>query len=782
MKIALDKTSYKILLSSGNIPRESLDQALKQAETSGGSFLKAVADAGIASERKILEIFSKATGHPVINLKNILPDPEIFKHIPVKFATYYKFFPIRHEGGKLVIAASRVLDIHTLDEMRFALGFEIDLCFAMENDIEEMLQKYYGLAADTVEKILSETPPNERPAAMAHVQEVEDIEKLAATPSVAHVVNQIILDAYKKRASDIHLEALTTGIRLRYRIDGLLQEAPVPKELKDFFSPMLSRIKIMSNLNVAERRLPQDGKFRVKTQDETLDLRVSFIPTAHGESAVLRILPGKNVFKLEQLGFEEKYQKLFENLLEKPNGIIFVTGPTGSGKSTTLYAALNRLNIPGRKIITIEDPVEYELDGVNQIHVMPEIGLTFSSGLRSMLRQDPDVMMVGEVRDLETADIAIRAALTGHLILSTLHTNDAAGGVTRLLDIGVEPYLIASSVVAFIAQRLVRVICSHCKEENTQAPLEIRRLIAKENGVPEANIRIYQGRGCDHCNGTGYRGRAAIHEFLILTESIRKLIMCRATAESLKIEALRQGMNTLRRSGWEKVISGVTTPEEVIEATGADIISDSENEDSKVFIQPDSMKQNDSEIKAQAKKAKDSDAPEKFTELSKENSKKIFSEKDFMDLRKFKRIRCRIPVFFRVIDFRGKTSGKNREKIAQFEFGGVIENMCPGGIFFITPDRSIQKGESGAPNEMWYFLNDALEAGNVLDLKVSLPEREKPIECMAKILRVVQTVEDKEKHEEPSYNVALMFLAINSVDRAFLEKFCQSQAVSDETV
>lgn len=773
MKIASDKASYKILLNSGVVPKEALEQIFKKSELSGQPFLRSVCEAGLLKEDAILEIFSKMTGCPIISLKDTPLDASIFERVPVKFASYYKFFPIRQENGKLLIATSRILDIHTLDEMRFALGFDIGMCFASEKEVLEMIQKYYGLAADTVDKILAETSAQDRPVMVTALQEVEDIEKLAQTPSVAHVVNQIILDAYKKRASDIHLEPLQSGIRLRYRVDGLLQEAPVPRELKDFFSHMLSRIKIMANLNVAEKRLPQDGKLRVKTLDETLDLRVSFIPTANGESVVIRILPGKNVFKLEQLGFEQGHLKIFEELLRRHNGIIFVTGPTGSGKSTTLYAALNKLNLPGRKIITIEDPVEYELEGISQIHVNPEIGLTFSNGLRSMLRQDPDVMMVGEVRDLDTADIAIRAALTGHLILSTLHTNDAASGVTRLLDIGVEPYLIASSVVAFIAQRLIRVNCIHCKTEDKQVPAEIKALIEAEYGIPQGDIRIFRGSGCEKCSHTGFLGRIAIHEFLPLTEPLRKLIMDRMTAESIKAEAVRQGMTTLRYGGWEKVLAGITTPEEIMETTeedGAELFAGGPAADL-----PD-------EIRTIGDVKKEEKLPRSLTSGFKSVAGKKPDFK-YINARKFQRMACDIPVLFRVIDYQGMVPliQAARAQLAPFEFEGHTRDISAGGIYFSIRDQLVSD-KTNVSGELSFQLGQVLESGSILEIKIIFPNGEKPVGCMAKILRVSKSLEWVDSIEESFCRVGVSFLSLDSEDRCRLLKFLEMNKESHEAV
>lgn len=752
------------------IPEEDLKKTLKTAETSGKEFLSLILDSGFLEERAILDIFSKATGCSVVSLKTLTPDPMVFGHVPVKFASYYHFFPIRVEKGKLLIATSRIFDIHTLDEMRFAMGYEMEICFAPEREIQEMLRRHYGLAADTVEKILSETSAQEHSSPSSEVPEVEDIEKLAQAPSVAHVVNQIILDAYKKRASDIHLEPLQSGIRIRYRIDGILQEAPVPRELKDFFSPMLSRIKIMANLNVAEKRLPQDGKFRVKTQEETLDLRVSFIPTANGESVVLRILPGKNVFRFEQLGFEPKHQKILEELLNRHNGILFVTGPTGSGKSTTLYASLNKLNSPDRKIITIEDPVEYELEGVNQIHVNPDIGLSFANGLRSMLRQDPDVMMVGEVRDLETADIAIRAALTGHLILSTLHTNDAASGVTRLLDIGVAPYLIASSVVAFIAQRLVRVICPVCKAEVPDIKEEVKNLIEREYGIRKTDIRVFKGKGCEQCNYTGFRGRLAIHEVLRLTEPIRKLIMDRATAESIKTEAVRQGMTTLRFNGWEKVLLGLTTVEEVLETTEDDRLKDWTAESKNAVPEVDAgtirIAEEKSGIDLLPSEENQADTDDKFT-----------------NLRKFQRLTCEVPVFFKIVDYKGGDARiiQAKKELMQVEFEGVSRDLSAGGIYFSVLDQPITD-KIGAIEGPVILLWESLELGSILDVRILLPKGEKPVRCMAKVCRVFRSMGQANSGVAAWCRIGLSFLALDSDDRHRLMKFSKTNAEFNEPV
>ncbi|MCK4423315.1 MAG: type II/IV secretion system protein, partial [Candidatus Omnitrophica bacterium] len=437
-------------------------------------------------------------------------------------------------------------------------------------NILEILKLRYGLAADTIQEIMAKTPRGgEAETAEGKVENIEILGDEEA--SVIKLVNQIILDAYKARATDIHIEPYRGRIKIRYRVDGVLYNAPVPEDMVHFYNSMLSRIKIMSNLDIVERRLPQDGRAVVRVGNQKVDLRISSMPTPYGESLVIRVLPATMLFSLEKLGLSSSDLTIFEKLVQKPHGIIFVTGPTGSGKTTSLYACLSTINTDVRKIITIEDPIEYELEGITQIQVLPEIGFDFARGLRSMLRHDPDIMMVGEVRDLETAEIAIRVALTGHLVFSTLHTNDAASGITRLVDIGVGPYLVASSVEAFIAQRLVRLICPHCKVEDASQPKEIRARIARELKLDLAEkITLFKGNGCKECNFTGFHGRAAIFEILLVDEVIKDLVSKKASSMQIKKKAIERGMQTLRQDGLKKVIAGLTTPEEVMKLTQAE--------------------------------------------------------------------------------------------------------------------------------------------------------------------------------------------------------------------
>lgn len=786
-----DKTAYKIISESGQVAQELLERLWKESEASNKSFFQILLKTGALSETKILEIFSQKTGTPCVNLKGLVLDKGLFSKVPIKFAWYYKFFPFKLQDGKLSIAVSQLLDVTVVDEIRFGLGFEIETAFAPEKDIEEMLKRHYGLAAETLDKILTQTPQSDSPAPQSpvSVNEVEDIEKLAVTASVAQLVNQIILEAYRKRASDIHFEPSRGKIRLRYRIDGVLHEAPVPPEMKTFFVPILSRIKIMANLNIVERRLPQDGKMRVKTQDQTLDLRVSCIPTPHGESVVVRILPTQNMHDLNQLGFDPANLKTFEELLKRPNGIIFLTGPTGSGKSTTLYAGLQRINRDERKVITIEDPVEYEMDGITQIQVSPDIGLTFAKGLRSVLRHDPDIMMVGEVRDLETADIAIRVALTGHLILSTLHTNDSASGVTRLLDIGVEPYLVASSVIAFMAQRLVRVLCKHCRTEDPNVSGEVKSRIIRDLGLdPSHPVKIWTGRGCDACGGTGYSGRVAIHEILLVDPEVRSLIMSHATAETIKRKAIEKGMTTLLKDGWRKVIQGITAPQEVLQvappdpeilpvsqASSAQTSAEHAGEMESLFFEhpgagvPGSPAPQETQTMIFG-------APDAGKSTPAEESQPAADE-SFHERRKYQRVSTRVHISYRLIDYLGDEEKVKRMK-KYFEnstFDADTENISAGGVLCVSPNWRIGGVEAFGGSEV--SVGEVLKTGALLEVKINIPDGGPAVECMGKILHVARLVETAGGHSKFSYRMGVCFMSINTPDRLRIEKFCKVKQI-----
>lgn len=729
MNTRLEKKAYQILLDAQKLPAADLERVFKEAETAKQSFSQLLVKQGLIKESELLQLYSESLGIPYVSLRDLKVDPEVFEKVPVKFAWYYLFFPFARKNNKLSIAVSRLVDVNFLDEVRFGLGMDIETVLAPAAEIEEMLRKHYGLGADTVDKILAQNLPVSGPSAQSLTTgtEIEDLEKLADTASVIQLVNQIILDGCRKGASDIHLEPYRGKVRVRYRIDGVLKESPVPAEMRSFFPAMLSRIKIMANLNIVEKRLPQDGKARVKAQDQNLDLRISSIPTPHGESLVIRILPGKMIRTLEDLGFGEGQLESFREMLTKPHGIIFVTGPTGSGKSTTLYAGLSFLNTGEKKVITIEDPVEYELEGTTQIQVSPDVGLTFAAGLRSVLRHDPDIMMIGEVRDLETADIAIRVALTGHLILSTLHTNDAASGVTRLLDIGVEPYLVASSVNAFIAQRLVRVICPKCKKEDPSAVPAVKETIRRELGLPETEtITLYRGTGCDACGRSGYSGRVAIYEILPVTQEISRLIFERVQADEIKRSACLNGMETLRRQGWKKVLQGVTTPEEVIEAAP---------DDERILTPP-------------AAKLVTPKTP-----VSIAAPKEEFDEDEsyFSNRRAYARRRVALSFRYREIDLEKDDLSTDAASQALYQTG-TTEDISANGLSF-----SVDK---------------ELLPGIALDVRVKLPEGPE-ISCVSRVVRVMKTLSPEGSPQLFTYQTGVTFLAINSTDRARLEKFCK---------
>ncbi len=516
----------------------------------------------MAHDARFFSLLAKQMGVPYVDLKETEIPSAVLACVPAQLASHYKIIPVQSHNGQLALATSDPWDILKLDELSAALRCEVRPVLADEKAILESIRKYYGLGAETIERMMAQGQGRS-----GEEVQVKDIEELTTEASIGAFLNQLILEAYRERATDIHIEPCENELQVRYRIDGFLRDAKVPQNIRHFKDPINSRIKILSNLNIAQRRLPQDGRFKVKVGDTQLDLRVSFLPTAFGESAVIRILNANQLFDIERLGLASRELKILDELIKKPHGLIFVTGPTGSGKTTTLYSCLSRVNSAERKILTIEDPAEYQLAGITQIQVNPAIGLTFAQGLRSMLRHDPDIMMVGEVRDHETAQIAIQVALTGHLVFSTLHTNDAASAVTRLLDMGVEPYLISSSVIGFIAQRLVRLICPHCKEPRVLSPEVLADFDLDQN---PGRVSTFVGKGCRMCQSTGYLGRQGIYEFLILNEDMQKLIHRRASASEIRTKAMEKGMKTLRQDGWEKIKMGSTTPEEVIRVTAGD--------------------------------------------------------------------------------------------------------------------------------------------------------------------------------------------------------------------
>ncbi len=516
-------------------------------------------EAGI-SEEIFLQRLATALGWPYLDLGRQSISSETQKRISTKVAFQYTVLPVSFEKGTLLVAVSNPFDTGLLQAVEFDAQCAVQFGLAPKAEIEKALKKYYGVGAETLDEIAKDEPIE------LLVGEDKEITESDQEASVIKFVNQIIWEAFKDRATDIHFEPAEDELRIRYRIDGILHQTPMPPQLKRYQAALISRIKVMSGMNIAEKRLPQDGRINVRIKGEEIDIRVSTVPTVYGESVSLRLLTrGKIFLSLDKLGFSPAEEQAIREIIVKPHGIFLVTGPTGSGKSTSLYAFLSTINSVHKRIITIEEPVEYELKGINQIAVRADIGLTFAMGLRHILRQDPNVIMVGEIRDLETAEIAIRAALTGHLVFSTLHTNDAPSAFTRLIDMGIEPFLVASSVEAVMAQRLVRTICPHCKAEQ-----KVERDYLLRIGFPEDDIataRFWKGAGCEECRELGYQGRMGIYELLILNEAVRPLILTRAPSSTIAQRAMEHGMRTLRTDGWNKVKAGLTTIEEVLRVT-----------------------------------------------------------------------------------------------------------------------------------------------------------------------------------------------------------------------
>ena len=548
-----------LLIERGLISLEGLERALAEQKRTGEFLGTVLTRMGLISTEQLLPMLAEQVGMPYMRLATARIMPEAIAKVPPKFASHYCLMPLALADGVLEVAIADPFDVQTLDELKLLLDCEVRPVLASQPEIQEAIQRHYGVGASAVERLLDTGSPYAARESIA-----EDLTVQSNEASVIAFVNQLILSAVRERSTDIHIEPFDQVLRIRQRIDGVMYEVPLPQDLVRLHPAIVSRIKVMAQLDIAERRLPQDGRIKVRLDEQELDLRISVLPTSFGESVEIRLLSAQMLFSLEQLGLGGDHLTALLQLIQKPHSIIFVTGPTGSGKTTTLYACLSKLNAPNVKILTIEDPIEYQLQGITQLQVHPKIGFSFAQGLRSMLRHDPDIMMVGEVRDPETAEITIRSALTGHLVFSTLHTNDAAGGVTRLLDMGIEPFLVSSSVLCFIAQRLVRVVCSACVENCPPRP----GLQAEFNLTTPPPAMLRYGRGCAACKGTGYKGRTAIYEFLVLTEPIQTLILQRASSHEIAQTAQRTGgMRTLRQDGWQKILQGLTTPEEVLRVT-----------------------------------------------------------------------------------------------------------------------------------------------------------------------------------------------------------------------
>jgi general secretion pathway protein E/type IV pilus assembly protein PilB len=523
----------------------------------------------VATEEDILRWLAHEYGLAFTTLDDVDPDRQLLSLFPARILLKEELLPLTRTNGTVEVATSRLFATQGLDALKTMTGLNLKPVLASTEAIQREIKKRLGVGADTIgtldeEKGFQVVDEN---AENTNLDEAAEDEA-----SIIHFVNQVLKDAIELRASDIHLEPFEDEFRIRYRIDGVLQDVPVPAQLKRFQPAIVSRVKILSHLNIAEKRLPQDGRIKIRVDDAEVDIRVSVIPMLHGEAVVMRLLRQNSKLRgLSDLGMDKREVECFQRVLEMPHGIILVTGPTGSGKTSTLYTALNEINDSVRKIITIEDPVEYQLKGVNQIQVNEKSGLTFARGLRSILRHDPDVILIGEIRDAETAQIAVQASLTGHLVFSTLHTNDAPGALTRLVDMGVEPYLVASSLEAVLAQRLVRVLCVHCKKPDVS---ETANAFKVKLGIP-ANVTLYKSVGCRECRNTGFHGRQAIFEWMDTNPEIRQLILQNTSSDVLRAAARRAGMRSLAEDGWRLVAKGMTTVEEVLSVTTAKEVAQS---------------------------------------------------------------------------------------------------------------------------------------------------------------------------------------------------------------
>ncbi|MCB9844416.1 MAG: Flp pilus assembly complex ATPase component TadA [Phycisphaeraceae bacterium] len=550
-----------VLLDRGLITKRDLDRAIAEQQASGDRLDKVLVRLGLISREQVLEAIGDQFHMPVVDLTNVKVDESVLRALPTKLVYRQNCAPIGLRGDALTVATSDPFELSILDELRLLAGRTIDLVLADEQQLQEFIRANYGVGGGTLDE-LAETisAPDSVQASDSELDEAQEA-------SVIKLVNDLLIEAISERATDVHIEPYEHELAVRYRIDGVLHRANIPSSINRFRAAIVSRIKIMASLNIAEKRIPQDGRItlrhRVDGRPQEFDLRVSVIPMLFGEGVVLRVLNKASVLLgLDDLGMSGRVMERWGRLIDRPHGILLVTGPTGSGKSTTLYASLNSVRSDEVKMITVEDPVEYHIPGVNQIQIAPKVGLTFATGLRSVLRHDPDVVMIGEIRDKETADIAVQASLTGHLVLSTLHTNDAAGATTRLLDMGVEPFLVASSVEGILAQRLVRKVCPNCSESYEPDPTEM-----PADFEPGQSRTLVHGRGCRQCRDTGFRGRIGVFELLLLSDPVREMVMRRANAREIASRALADDdLNLLRHDGYDKVRAGLTTMPEVVRA------------------------------------------------------------------------------------------------------------------------------------------------------------------------------------------------------------------------
>ncbi len=563
----MKKDLGELLVDDKLITEKQLMKALETTKKTSESLQKVLVNMGFVTEKDITEVLGKQMGVAFIDLDNYDLDPELARSIPEHLAQRYKVIPVGQKDSKLTLAMVDPLNVIAIDDIRLITGFDIEPVIATEDSIMKCINRQFGVTdlaevQETVKDLSAqEFGPLEVEEAADEEIALDKLKELVDEAPIVRVVNLIISQAINDKASDIHIEPEAKSVRVRYRVDGVLHDVMSPP--KHIQAPMVSRVKIMANMDIAERRVPQDGKIHLRHDNREFDLRVSTIPCVHGEKVVMRILDKSSVMLgLNKLGFYPEVQLAWEGVVDKPYGMLLVTGPTGSGKSTTLYSCLNKLNKGDTNIITVEDPVEYQLPGLNQVQTNDKAGLTFATALKAFLRQDPDVIMVGEIRDTETARIAVEAALTGHLVLSTRQTNDSAGAITRLTEMGVEPFLCASSIIGVLAQRLARGICPNCKESYTPPIEAIKRFGL--SAYTDSEITFYKGRGCDHCKMTGYRGRQGIFEVLVISDRIRGLILQRASTAEIRQAAMEEGMKTMQDDGLRKVLDGITSIEECL--------------------------------------------------------------------------------------------------------------------------------------------------------------------------------------------------------------------------
>ncbi len=551
-----------ILIEQKIITSGQLQEALEFQKEKGIYICTAIIKLGFAQADDVFRVLSEHLGVDYVDLKKKKIDTRAVEKVPAKLALHYKIMPYELVDNCLSVALADPLNINKLDDLKILLGVDVKAVLGHEEDILESIRKFYGVGAEILEDIMAQPGVEGRIARKK--SSVEDLEAVVEDASIIKFVNQIFTQAVDERATDIHIEPFEHELRIRFRIDGFLYEVPIPEAIKLFHQAIISRIKIMASLDIAEHRLPQDGRIKIRIKGVEIDLRISILPSYLGESVQVRLLSTKSSLTLEKLGLLPEDHYRIEAMINKSYGIVFVTGPTGSGKSTTLYSVLRRKNLADIKIITTEDPVEYQIGGVTQIQINPKINLTFATCLRSILRHDPDIVMVGEVRDLETAEITIRSAMTGHLVFSTLHTNDASSAPLRLMDMKIEPFLVASSLEGIIAQRLVRVVCLKCKEK-----IKVSSEIFKKEGIElkGSEVEVFKGKGCDQCRFTGFRDRTAIFEIMLMNQDIRDLILKRVSSQRIKEKALESGMRTLRQDGLKKVLKGITTLSEVMRVT-----------------------------------------------------------------------------------------------------------------------------------------------------------------------------------------------------------------------